>query len=88
MTIISTRYDHTLTRAHQAAAAIHIHQLEADIERLARIANGTLNDEMNEDDYLALRIYHYLVVNELVTDPAISENDFASYVSPLALGQL
>jgi hypothetical protein len=67
------------------AAAFHLHQLEADIERLTNIAYGELGSEMNDDDYLTLRIYHYLVANELVTDPAISESDYASYLDHLDL---
>jgi hypothetical protein len=82
---LSTQYDHTLTKAHQIAAAFHLDQLEADIERLARIANGELGSEMDDDDYLTLRIYHYLVANEPVTDPAISESDYASYLAPAFL---
>ena len=40
---------------------------------------------MWDDDYHALRIYHYLNKNELVTDPAISESDYASYLGHLDL---
>jgi hypothetical protein len=78
MTIPLTRYDHTLTEAHQAAAAYHIEQLEADINRLNCIANGEIGSEMNEDDYLTLRIYHYLNSSDNCpkSDPAISESDY------------
>ena len=70
------RYDHTLTEAHQAAAAYHIEQLEADINRLTGIAYGEIGSEMDEDDYLTLRIYHYLNTCDPVSDPAINESDY------------